>query len=123
MKCYYCQSELVEDSFGNLCPNEECESIDGTIKVNIFPSGSQFWYKNGQLHREDGPAVERSDGSKNWYLNGQLHREDGPAVESKDLHEWYQYGANGTLEHWIDDKKAECIYEEKVERYNSIKTI
>ena len=30
-------------------------------------------YRNseGQLHREDGPAVERTDGYKSWYLNGE----------------------------------------------------
>ena len=25
-------------------------------------------YKNGKLHREDGPAWEASDGTKYWYL-------------------------------------------------------
>ena len=24
----------------------------------------------GQLHREDGPAIECSDGSKDWYIDG-----------------------------------------------------
>lgn len=40
-------------------------------------------YRNaaGQLHREDGPAVEDYLGTKLWYQNGQLHRIDGPAVE------------------------------------------
>lgn len=28
------------------------------------------WYNNGELHREDGPAVEWPYGSKEWYLNG-----------------------------------------------------
>jgi hypothetical protein len=44
------------------------------------------WYKLGtnQLHREDGPAIERSDGTKHWYLNGKFHREDGPAIECSD---------------------------------------
>jgi len=27
------------------------------------------WYKDGELHREDGPAII-SDGSEEWYLNG-----------------------------------------------------
>jgi len=35
----------------------------------------------GQLHREDGPAVECNNGDKYWFRNGLLHREDGPAVE------------------------------------------
>ena len=43
--------------------------------------GEKEWWVNGKLHREDGPAIEWPDGSKSWYLNDQLHREDGPAVE------------------------------------------
>ena len=35
----------------------------------------------GELHREDGPAVEYADGTKHWYVDGKRHREDGPAVE------------------------------------------
>ena len=27
------------------------------------------WFKNGEYHREDGPAVEYADGDKWWYLN------------------------------------------------------
>ena len=35
-------------------------------------------YRNSddQLHREEGPAVERSDGSRMWYLNGKLSEEE-----------------------------------------------
>ena len=49
-------------------------------------------YRNeqGKLHREDGPAVERTNGYKEWYLNGKLHREDGPAIEYADGDKsWY----------------------------------
>jgi antitoxin component YwqK of YwqJK toxin-antitoxin module len=50
-------------------------------KVRVYADGSKYWYLNGKLHREDGPAIEGSSGEKFWYLNGKLHREDGPAVE------------------------------------------
>lgn len=30
---------------------------------------SKRWYKNGRLHREDGPAIEYSSGAKEWWLN------------------------------------------------------
>jgi hypothetical protein len=46
--------------------------------------GTKIWRLNGELHREDGPAVEYDDGSKFWYLNNILHREDGPAIEYPD---------------------------------------
>lgn len=36
--------------------------------------------KSGNLHRENAPAVEYPDGTKEWWRNGMLHRDDGPAV-------------------------------------------
>jgi predicted lipoprotein with Yx(FWY)xxD motif len=57
--------------------------------------GTRRWYRDGLLHREDGPALELPDGTRRWYRNGQLHREDGPAVERHD----------GTREWWVDGKR------------------
>jgi hypothetical protein len=51
--------------------------------------GSREWYRDGKLHREDGPAVERADGDREWYRDGKLHREDGPAVELADGDRWW----------------------------------
>jgi len=56
--------------------------------------GTQEWWVNGKLHREDGPAVIWSTGHQEWWVNGNPHREDGPAV----IH------ANGTQEWWVNDK-------------------
>ena len=39
------------------------------------------YYKNGKIHREDGPAIEWRNGNRHWYLNDCLHRTDGPAIE------------------------------------------
>ena len=39
--------------------------------VKVFDSGSKHWYLNGELHREDGPAIEYADGTSAWYLNGE----------------------------------------------------
>lgn len=50
-------------------------------------------YANGQLHREDGPAVEWADGTKMWFQNGKLHRDGAPAVELADGgQEWHRHG-------------------------------
>ena len=58
-----------------------------------YANGDKAWYKNDELHREDGPAVECSDGSKVWYKNDKLHREDGPAIEWADGDKyWYKNG-------------------------------
>ena len=63
--------------------------------LTIRPNGTKVWYLDGELHREDGPAIEHPNGSKQWYLNGKYHRENGPAVE------W----SNGTKDWWLNDKK------------------
>ena len=40
-------------------------------KPVVDSNGTKHWYnENGELHREDGPAVEWGDGSKEWYING-----------------------------------------------------
>jgi hypothetical protein len=61
----------------------------------VDTDGTRYWYRNGLLHREDGPAVEWADGSREWWLHGELHRIDGPAIERAD----------GTLEWWYDGEQ------------------
>jgi hypothetical protein len=39
-----------------------------TYTVTVNENSTKFWL-NGQLHREDGPAVEYPSGAKSWYLN------------------------------------------------------
>ena len=55
--------------------------------------GAKAWYRNGKRHREDGPAIEDADGTKVWYRNGERHREDGPAIEYPNgTTMWYRNG-------------------------------
>jgi len=55
--------------------------------------GSKYWYREGGRHRDDGPAIEHADGFKAWYRDGWLHRDRGPAVERPDGSEyWYRHG-------------------------------
>ncbi len=65
--------------------------------------GSVCYIKDGELHREDGPAIEWSSGRKVWYKNNKVHREDGPAVEWGDCGE----------EWWINDKRYKTKEEYK----------
>lgn len=53
---------------------------DGPAKIS--GNGDHCYYNNGQLHRDgDLPAVIYTNGEKNYYNNGQLHRDgDLPAV-------------------------------------------
>ena len=67
--------------------------------VKVDDKGDKLWFLNGNLHREDGPAVEYANGNKYWYFNGKLHREDGPAVEYVDDYKaWYLNGKLHTQE-------------------------
>ncbi len=59
----------------------------------IYPEGNIAWYKDGLYHRLDGPAVVWKSGTKFWYQDGLLHRLDGPAVELIDeSQEWWYEG-------------------------------
>lgn len=90
----------------------QCEWIDILEYGNwqAHRKNSTRWYKNGQLHREDGPAVEWVDGSKEWFIDGKHHRENGPAIEWDDgKREWYLNGVrhreNGPAVEYPDGKK------------------
>jgi hypothetical protein len=41
-------------------------------EMKVDPFGTKCWYLNGELHREDGPAIEYAGGTKEWYLNGKV---------------------------------------------------
>lgn len=56
------------------------------------------WLKDGQVHREDGPAIITPDakGFKSmWYRYDKQHREDGPAL----------IFSNGKKQYWVDGEK------------------
>ena len=74
--------------------------------VRVYDDGDEYWWLNGKLHREDGPAIEYANGDKSWYLNGKLHREDGPAIEY----------ASGDKCWWLNGKK---VTEEEHKRQTS----
>ena len=68
-------------------------------EMTKLANGTRMWRQNGQLHREDGPAVEYPGGSREWWINDQLHREDGPAVEYRNgRREWWIRGQELTEE-------------------------
>ena len=61
-------------------------------EIDIYSNGSQFWWLNDKLHREDGPAAIYADGTQRWWLNGELHRADGPAIYADGTQRWYLNG-------------------------------
>jgi len=66
--------------------------------------GSTTYELAGEPHRDDGPAVILADGTEQWYCEGVLHRDDDlPAnVSSTGEREWYRYGS----QHRDGDKPA-----------------
>lgn len=82
-------NQIPENFTGKVEASVVCTNIaDDTTRII---STSIKHYVNGQLHRDDGPAVESANGSKEWWKNGKRSRIDGPAVEL----------ANGTKEWWV----------------------
>ena len=70
------------------------------VCCKISPNGTKHWFLNdefGEMHREDGPAIERANGDKMWFLNGEVHREDGPAFDyANGAKEWFLNGEKTT---------------------------
>lgn len=64
--------------------------------------GSQIWYKDGQVHRENGPAVINIDGVY-YYINNKIHRVDGPAAIYKNGTKFYYlWGEQFSKEEWFN---------------------
>lgn len=74
-----------------------------------------FWFKNGELHRTNGPAAVYSDGHKEWWQNGSPHRIDGPAIEDPSGQKaWYLDRKEMTKDEWKNsDKKLNINPREK----------
>ncbi len=106
-----------------VCGDEKYYFINGYVYKKELKDRTKYYNEKGELHREDGPAVECSNGDKWWYKDGLLHRLDGPAIiYSNDNKYWFVEGrrhrlngpaiehACGVHEYWIDGKyiKNEC---------------
>jgi hypothetical protein len=62
---------------------------------NCYPAkGTFIWCKNGEIHRENNPAIITKD-YEYYLINGKLHCEYGPAVKS----------IGGHFEFWLDGNK------------------
>lgn len=60
------------DEFGKPC----WYSKDGSNSIE-YSNGSRVWFKNGMVHREDGPAIIYfKTGKKSFYINGERISEE-----------------------------------------------
>jgi hypothetical protein len=81
--------DIVAGTSGHLDPNTPVKSVEEL-------TGDIHWkLPNGQHHREDGPAFEKTNGYRQWCLNGKIHREDGAAIID-------QYGGSS---YYLDGKE------------------
>lgn len=60
----------------------DIEEKDGYV-IGTDPDGDKFFTKNDLLHREDGPALERTNGLNKYALFGHLHNPNGPSSISE----------------------------------------
>jgi len=65
--------------------------------MNSYPTilinGTIIWLQDdGKVGRNNGPAVEDVCGCKRWFKDGKLHREDGPAVYGCGEEIWFING-------------------------------
>jgi len=55
-------------------------------KLSIDTRGSKRWkLPNGNLHREDGPAIEYGSGDKEWWVNGIEYSEQEYKAEMRSI--------------------------------------
>lgn len=132
--CNSCRMTVWDRGFKELHPepvNEREMDLDGTQCYYLngklhredgpalaIPYVKKAWYLNGKLHRIDGPAEEWDWGTKYWYLNGELHREDGPAIEYADgKKRWFLNGKEYTKNKF---KAKQNMSDPTNSKYNSL---
>jgi uncharacterized protein (UPF0216 family) len=100
-----------------------------TYTTTVDEVGNKRWFLNGELHREDGPAVEYADGYKAWYKHDKLHRENGPAIEYANGDRWWFidgefHREDGPAVENADGYKHWYLYDEKLteEQFNQLTT-
>lgn len=75
-RCGQLSKEVWKNSNGTLhCINRPA--------VVLHDDGFAWWYQNGKLYRDDGPAFI-SPKQIVWYKHDYMHREDGPAIIYKN---------------------------------------
>lgn len=79
--------------------------------LEIDSAGTKRWFKDGLLHRDDGPAVEYPNDGCMYFKHGKSHRLDGPADVLPDgIKYWY-----------IDDEPINCKTNEEFLRIVNLK--
>ena len=116
-----------KDKYGTVCWYKDGELHREDGPAIEWAHGDKTWWLNGQRHRLDGPAVEYANGDKAWFLNGQRHRLDGPALERSDGDKyWYLNDIEYTEEEfnqWLEKKKLNERLNQTLEEKPSVKKV
>ena len=87
-------------------------------QTNYYSSNCRSWYQNGVRHRVGGPAVEYNDGRQLYYFRGKLHRLDGPAKCGSMLYP----GGIRHDDYWVNGRRYESsAYPQAVANWLSYK--
>ena len=90
------EAELVtaeSSNFSTIPPGRYYAKNDQVLEVD--ERGSVVFYKDGKMHRDEGPACISPGRFQQWRKNGMLHREDGPAFKWGD----------GKIEFWLFNRR------------------
>lgn len=68
-----------------------------TLKEN---DAAAFYYANGRIHRDGGPAHWNTKGDCLWVKNGLAHSLVGPAIVRENERRWYINGKEYSGEDW-----------------------
>lgn len=104
------------DLYGN-------KRIKSRTEVFENEDGSQLWYLNGYLHRDNGPAtiIFKDDVcNEAWFQHGLQHRENGPAVINRKLFNQHEWWLNGKIHRATIDKNGHvepAIYNDIGDKY------
>lgn len=104
------QNEDHEEETYHWIRNGEYHRIGGPALVEVGEVTE--WWVDGQLHREDGPAVQYHDTTcVGYYHRGKLHNDVGPAVinltgADDNLYAYYLDGVKMSVDEWGSKRKA-----------------
>ncbi|MFW5794453.1 MAG: hypothetical protein ACOCV1_03110 [Bacillota bacterium] len=75
-----------------------------------------YYLKDNLYHRQNGPAIIRSDGWLTWYFNGKKHRENGPAeylIGDSFFSSWFINGCRIDKEVFINNNEVIILNKER----------
>ena len=114
IKTTYISNNILVTEYRN--KNKQLHRLDGPAVERA--DGTKFWFVSDKRHRLDGPAVEWWHGGKEWWVNEKRHRLDGPAIEHPEEYKaWFidgeRHRLDGPAVEWWDGRKEWWVNEKR----------